>query len=161
MGFTCLHNSPSSHFPLDISDRLGLSSEKVFGRGDVEGSSYSFPHPGSEHCREQLWSSFTSVYMTPPLCFLFRGATPRSCRQEGPVPAKSHRCCRHQQWGWELVFSLFSPCPQQRQLTQRLHELTGLLFGKGRANNGHTGALSHVTEREKPVPGHREPLALG
>lgn len=69
MGFPCLHISPSSHFPLDISDILGFFSEEVFGRGDVGGSSYSFPHLSSKHRREQLWSSHTSVYMTPPCAF--------------------------------------------------------------------------------------------
>lgn len=62
--------------------------------------------------------------------------------QHWPDPSSD---IRHPQCGWELVFSLFSPCPQQRQPTWTPSKLTGLLFGKGRADNGHTGALPHVT----------------
>lgn len=63
-GFICPHNSPSSPFPLDVSDSLGFFSEGVFGREDVEGSPYSSPCLGSKHYRSeqlQLQSSFTSV----------------------------------------------------------------------------------------------------
>lgn len=44
------HNSPSSHFPLDISDSPGLFSEEDFGGEDVEGFSYSSPRLGFKQC---------------------------------------------------------------------------------------------------------------
>lgn len=47
---------------MDISDSLGFFSEEVFGREDVESSSYYSPLLGSkQYCKEQLQSSSASV----------------------------------------------------------------------------------------------------
>lgn len=75
--------------------------------------------------------------------------------QHWPNPTSA---IRHPRCDWELVFPLFSPCPRQRQPTWTPSQLTVPLFGKGRGDNGHSGALPHVTGREEPalVTGSRQ-----
>lgn len=62
---------------------------------------------------------------------------------------ESHEC--HQMPVVGLSWSCeSSQGPQQRQLTRRVDRLSGLLFGKGCANNGHAAALPCDMGRKTP-----------
>lgn len=169
IGFQCPQCSLASHFPIS---RAFLTVGDFFLRTILEEKmlqSFSYSsHLGSkQHCRGAavILIHFTVLLLHACVCtfipfILFitfilvqlpKAAAGRE--QHWPNPTSG---IRHPQCHWELEFSLFSPWPQQRQPSWTPGRLTGLLFGKGRADNGHPGAVPHVTGRERPVLAHRE-----
>lgn len=87
---------------------------------------------------------FPSCQHVPPphcyVCFDFNAQHPHAAA-ERRVLDKSHEC--HQTLACVVVILWVFPRPPAKALSQRLDRLTGLLFGKGCANNRHAAALPH------------------
>lgn len=103
-----------------IFDSGGFFLRTILEEKMLQSFSYSSPHLGSkQHCREaaEILIHFTVQLLRACVCTsipwcnsqkLQLGGT--STGQTPPVPSATHPRC-----DWELVFALFSPCPQQRQ----------------------------------------------
>lgn len=162
---------PTVFFLISFSSEHGISdSGRFFFLSTIlvekmqQRFSYSSHLGSKQHCREAaaILIHFTVQLLHACVCtFYSMVQLPKAAAGRDQHWPNLTSDIRHPRCDWELVFSLFSPCPRHRQPTWTHSKLTGLLFGKGRANNGYSGALPHVTGREKPVLGHREPSALG
>lgn len=154
----------SSHFPISMAFLTVWDSflRTIFEEKMLQSFSYSSSRLGSkQHLQSSSCNPHSLHCATPPwVCLHFcsmvqlpKAAAGRDQLWPDPISA-----VRHPRYDWELVFPLFSPCPRQRQPTWTRSKLTGLLFEKGRGDNGHSGALPHVTGREEPalVTGSRQ-----